>query len=182
MTDTFYYDMVDLPVDRLFWHSGNNRILAGIYPVEPSGQFIGKMGFPFPHFAGVGTISQWEFKFNDKLLLAPSAREWFIMRRAAWGHQLAHFDTQYAVPDLANQLFIVSAEPRFLVPVDTPVMIEFMHWLRHIYRKQISVINRNRDNDALDLVISNLKRGEFIIFFTGNSNYIFLINYLIKKF
>lgn len=142
MFDSFLYDMVDGPVDRLFWIKNQNPVLAGPYPVFMFDRFIGNLNMPFLHFAGIGTIADWKGKFPFKLTLAPAAREWFVLRRSAWGHQVINYDNQFPISDIKHQLYIVGYQPTCLIPVETTVMIEHMHRLREGALNSVIRFNR----------------------------------------
>jgi hypothetical protein len=174
MFDKLAYDRVDIPLDTIFW--AGERILSKPYPLVAQGVFTGNFELPFKHFCGVGTIRQWTGKFAERLELAPSAREWFVMRSSAMGHQKHHFDPKYAVSDLSTQLYIVTDEPRFLLPVETPVVIEYMHWLRQYVADCLSVTNVHKGSDGFINALCNYRKGNYFSFyyFTGN-----LVTYLL---
>ena len=161
MFDKYLFDLIDLPVDRIYWAGA--RVLPSVYPLSARDEFIGDFDLPFQHYFGVGTASQWADKFTVKLELAPSARWWFVMRSAACGHQKLHYDSQFSVPDMSVQQYIVTAEPRFLLPVETPVVIEYMHWLRYEYYPSLSVTSVDQserlESQAVYEVHLNLRKG-----------------------
>jgi hypothetical protein len=174
MFDQAAYDLIDLPVDRIFWLG--NRVLPAFYPPVAKGKFIGNFELPFRHFSGVGTVAQWTGKFPVKLELAPSARGWFIMHRSACGHQQVDYKSKYAVPAMSSQLYIVSDCPRYLIPLETPVIIEFMYWLRSEAVERLSVINADVGFSSYWDVRCNLRKGIIFLgrFFTGNFDFIIL--------
>ena len=154
------YDQVDVSLDGIFW--AGERILPEGYPLVAHGDFIGNFDLPFRHFYGVGTVSQWTGKFPERLELAPSAQEWFVMHRSAMGHQKSNFDPKFTVPDLSDQLYIVTDQPRYLLPVTTPVVIEYMHWLRQCSVAELSVTNTHKGASGFIAVLCNLHKGNFL--------------------
>jgi hypothetical protein len=157
MSNSYRFDMIDGPVDRLFWIKNENPVLSGPYPVPVCGNFIGNLFLPFGHYAGIGTINDWAGKFPFRLELAPAAREWFVMRRAAWGHQLANFDASFSVGDLKHQLYIVGSDPVCLIPNETTVIIEHMHRLREGSLNSVIIFNRQVSAKAIYATQLNLR-------------------------
>ena len=163
MFDKLAYDRVDIPLDTIYW--AGERILSEPYPLIAQGDFTGNFELPFKHFFGVGTIRQWTGKFSERLELAPSAQKWFVMRSSAMGHQKFNFDPKYTVADLSDQLYIVTDQPRFLLPVETPVVIEYMHWLRQDVAERLAVTNSQIGVDGFINTLCNFRKGNFIFIY-----------------
>ena len=166
MFDKFAYDLVDVAIDGIFW--AGDRVISEPYPLVSDDKFIGNFDLPFRHFYGVGTVRQWTGKFVERLELAHSAREWFVMRSSAMGHQKCNFDPTFPVSDLSDQLYIVTCQPRFLLPVETPVVIEYMHWLRQFEVDRLSVTNAQKGLNGYFSVLCNLRKGKFSNIFSNS--------------
>ena len=157
MFDSFLYDIIDGPVDRLFWIRNQNPVLNG-YPSDMHGEFTGNLGLPFAHFAGIGTIAEWKGRFPFRLELAPAAREWFIIRRSAWAHQVSDYDNQFPINDIKHQLYIVGSNPTVLIPTETTVIIEHMHRLREGALNSVIYFNRSVASNAIFATQINLRK------------------------
>ena len=157
MFDSFLFDMVDGPVDRLFRIKNSNPVISAPYPVPMCGSYTGNLGLPFGHFAGIGTIADWTGKFNFRLKLAPAAREWFVMRRAAWGHQCINYSNRYPITNPKHQLYVVGSDPIYLIPVDTTVIIEHMHLVREGALNSVLRFNRNVTREGICYTSVNLR-------------------------